>query len=423
MDPRLTRIHRLGNRTFQAASLALGSLGVDGPTFAVGYKSRRPRLTPNSPSQKTMSSVAVITISYPRFLPPTLAGHVPQRRTGFGLTLALSVLLFSICFAGITAVSASAAPRVVSLQSLYQASAAFGRPVVDVEVAHSKPIPVVLDTGSVGLLVAKSALLGGKDSGLHFTDKVLKEHFGLLPVWWTSRIAKATVSVGGVDTASPIPLGIVSTILCRGHDCADEVLDRSQTLGIGHVEGILGIGLYGSTLGTPLVNPLLFLPAPYRSGWTLSLGDNGDPGTGDLILGQSSVAHPVATLHLTALGGHPPSWVDQPYLCWSIPADGDCVPTLLDSGSDGDVLVPAGRRSPIQNPPAQYSPLNQSVSMSTSADPGGTFYSFDTSDPWHHLSVDPRGGSYSGYSILGVGIFFALDVAYNPIKGEITLGH
>ena len=95
-------------------------------------------------------------------------------------------------------VGAATASRIVPLGTLYQASALTGRPVVQVRLGDSKLVPLLLDTGSVGLVVVGSGLPRGILSSLKWSKQKTSETFGE-PVsgsQWNGRIARSEVSIG-----------------------------------------------------------------------------------------------------------------------------------------------------------------------------------------------------------------------------------
>lgn len=318
--------------------------------------------------------------------------------------------------------AAATSPRKVPLQTLYTFSAQFGQPVVTVTIGRSKPIPVILDTGSVGLRVFRTALPRGDGSGIRMTRRTVSEQFGLAPPlesWtWAGRIADARVTVGGLTTSRPVPFQVITSMTCglNGEKCPSGLINGRPGLGVDHVEGVLGIGLLGPPPSGPTVNPLLSLPRPYSSRWSLRLGSPGASGhTGELVLGANTPTHPTARLPLDPLGLRPTTlWYDRPTLCWDVQNDESCAPTSLDSGSNWSVLLHRSVYPPKANPPPSLMQANVGVAVSD-ATGGAPFYSFVTGSDV--LVTGPEGP----VGVLGVHLFYVMTVTYDLVKGQITL--
>lgn len=209
-------------------------------------------------------------------------------------------------------------------------------PIMQVVIGKNHPVPVLVDTGSVGLRVFAGAISAAPASGVTMSSQ--REQVQTLDgTILSGTVASATLRFGSLATVKPVPFQIVDATSCgasqlkvgcyRGAD--QRVL---KTIG---VDGILGIGLHGPVPGSPVTNPLLSLPGKYGRVWMLDMTNAVGGGTGALTLGSSPFDHPLVRIQLSSLG--PPRsakiWNDEPDLCWMIANHRMCGPTVFDSGA------------------------------------------------------------------------------------------
>ena len=190
--------------------------------------------------------------------------------------------------------------------------------IVSIRVGSSAPLSVMLDTGSVGL-----RLWNGKPAGAVATSVAAPAAAGggNLP----GEYAKASVSVGGVRTSSPVTFQLIST--------DSSYITQWKSRG---VAGILGIGVGRG----PLPNPLAALPGSLGSQWSVHFSrsrSSVSSGAGALVLGAAVPADAVMNFQLSLQGKSPAGallWDDHAASgCWTFgSASEQCVPTWFDSG-------------------------------------------------------------------------------------------
>src|SRR6201995_529985 len=191
-------------------------------------------------------------------------------------------------------------------------------PVVRVRIGDSRPVPVLLDTGSTGLVIQAKDLPAG--------SHVIR--LGNLTEKWgggnvtEGRQALARITLGGLTTSHPVAMGIVDSTTCVA-----SAPHCGQWLEPG-VDGILGVRIDPEF---SLTNPLTSLPGGVGTSWRIALG----PTRGTLELGAPIPADPEASFSLaspTTSPQLPPGLVPAPPGP-QLPADG---------GLTGGPGVPAG---------------------------------------------------------------------------------
>jgi hypothetical protein len=290
------------------------------------------------------------------------------------------------------------------------------RPMVKIRVGNSKPVRVLLDTGSTGLQLFAPVVPTGHHSGVTVTSRSdgITYSGGSR---FRGSVALATVRIGRGATAVRVPFGLVERASCLPTKPAcDAAGGVSQPMPDG-AEGILGIGL--SRNGDGLFSPILGLPGRLGRTWSLHLQGH----SGALVLGARIAAHATATLQLRSRGisgGHP-AWADSRVrLCDGVGDIQACVPGLFDSGTFTMQL----RGKPLNTVPTLAgtkmvlpgTPIT--VSRPGAAKPfwsytAGVTKSKDT------LTVQP--GRQAPFVIYGVQAFYAFRIAYDEPNGRITL--
>ncbi|TKV58764.1 hypothetical protein FDO65_14715 [Nakamurella flava] len=199
---------------------------------------------------------------------------------------------------------------------------------VTVSIGGGDPVPVVLDTGSSGLIVASSAV--GPETTSDGTPFTTTFTGGTVQ----GTVESATVAIGGVSTANPIAIVVADT----SGSTTDFFSNGTQ--------GIMGISsANGATFaGQSIFAPNLQLPAPYNAGFALQIGADSPP-TGTWTLGPAAVPAGAVTATLTPIepGGSPPpgypGFAKSPSLCWTVGgAAQNCGVTDLDIGESAPGL-------------------------------------------------------------------------------------
>jgi hypothetical protein len=292
-----------------------------------------------------------------------------------------------------------------------------GVPLATIQIGRDKPVRVILDTGSTGLRVLASAVPTGRGTGVRLGAGVQRLSFGGQTL--AGRVDRATVTIGGVRTRSPIPLQVITKDHCDQPQCP---LIRDY-----HAAGILGIGLPKWSDGLPS-NPLLSLPAPYDATWSVAMHRAGAAATGTLVLGASMPSTGV-TIGLRRFPGGPnrfSGWDDRPRLCMMVLGkyvlrNNDCGPTVLDTGASGFSLnvphnglsvtkvLPPQRLHVVLVVPGNDTTLGHQVWSFTTGKTIGVKRLVSSSQ---HLD-----------SAWGVALFYARTITWNATRGQIAISH
>lgn len=305
-----------------------------------------------------------------------------------------------------TAGPASVAVPLKVLGSLRSAKGA--QPVIQIKVGSNGPtVPVVLDTGSVGLHIYSQGVKTGPGSGV-----VVSTHKNSISYvsgeLQTGVIAKAKVTVGGQTTSTPIAFGLIQHV-----GCVESKPHCPTSKGALAVErngryGVMGVGIVPVPASVP-PNPLRHLPKPYSSAWSVAL--SGSSGKGTLTLGASPPTKPLAVLSMPKANGVPPFNDRKLNVCWKVgSATKACEPTLFDSG-DVSMEFFGGRLGAT-------SPKGQPVSASL---PGA-------SNPFWTLTPGAPGSENAAAHPTGAGVvntgsqaFFDFTITYDGVKGIVSL--
>ncbi len=339
----------------------------------------------------------------------------PGARSPRRLWIAACSLLF-LATIGAAVVGARASshpisqPAIVPLTTDF-ATGSFGRPVVDVSVGGSKPIQVLLDTGSIGLRIDASALSSA--GGIARSSRRTSITFGDGSSF-SGTVGKAIVHIGGQSTTAPVSFEIVDKIRCGQAPQCISGLDGAS------ISGIMGIGLGG--LSQTLPNPLSALTPPYSQRWELSVGVSETPTTsGELILGARP-PHATTVIHLRLLGETGPSrfWSDYFVACWSVAGHQGVYPTLLDSGStQAQIYSNSLHNLTIQGSAPAQMRYNVPISIS-GCRAHAPILSFSTDPALNPVEV-ARSPYRTTVGVLGVQVFYANSVTYDAVKGLISL--
>lgn len=337
------------------------------------------------------------------------------------LRVALSVLIAVLCLAVMAVGRAAAASRsrTVSIQVNGGQGVPGGAfPFVQVSVAGGRSVPVVIDTGSVGLHIF-APVVPGSAKGKPFTSAFVDG------TTYTGVIEKQTVSIGGVKTSAPVDVGVVTRIGCMKAipNCPTaggmKAALKSVLRGGGY--GVMGIGLGA----TDPPNPLLALPKPYCSSWSIALNGKG----GALVLGASLPAHPLAQFTLarqrSPIPGMP-AWNNTGLpMTFSVGTSASLhnisEGALFDSGNPimrffGGTLGASSPTGPGSNVVA--SGLTVAISVPGAASP---FWSFTTGPRQSQDKVIARPTGI-GRVNLSVAAFYAFTVYYDTLSGSLALG-
>ena len=284
-----------------------------------------------------------------------------------------------------------------------------------VSVNGSPTVNVLLDTGSSGLRVLAAAL--GGTNVTTTTEATLTQFGGEI---LTGHKASGRLTIGGVTAPGEIDFDLVEKISCIPNDPYCDPATVAKEVEDAGIQGVMGIGLRGGSSG--IVSPLPQLGAPLSRGFTLRTGGFGAK-TGELVLGAAELPG-AATITLKSAGALPggaTAWADdQIQLCYRVnDADTDppCSEAVLDTGSNLDVIH-------ARNLPAS------AITADGLLAPGVTFEVSHADGFTMKLTVgSPITWSLDGilvddqeaFTILGLGVFFRHDVAFDLGHGKIGL--
>lgn len=299
----------------------------------------------------------------------------------------------------------TASPSTETVSVPLQSTTDSGAPRLEVEISvgGGAPFTVVLDTGSTGLFVSKSAVGSATTAtGQSYTEDYVSSKL-------TSELATATVSIGGASTSSPMTLGLI----------------ESDDMGgiFGNAQGIMGVApAEGAAAQAGLLSPFVQLAAPYDQGFTVDLTGGS---TGTLTLGAPSPASGTISTPLTPLPSAPAAmpdaklWAKDVDLCWTIATLAQaCGPTDLDTGAPSLLLnsavvtgVPAGSNGVLD--------AGQSIAIATPA--GASLWSLQTgTTAGVDLATLDALGSETSYNT-GIAFFTNHVVAFDWATGQLLV--
>jgi len=299
-----------------------------------------------------------------------------------------------------------------------QGSRAGVQALVEVRVGDGPEVPVVLDTGSIGLHIYPQAVDLRAGSGVTPTGQPTSITY-VDGEQQTGTLATARISIGGVTTATAVPFGIISSLTCTAEKPRCPAQGGIAAAVAAGRYGVLGIGLGRRDPSTP-PNPLLYLPDPYRRSWSISL----NPPGGRLVLGAQASQRPAAVIRLPreadpANGGK--AFDDHAaHVCWRIGGLSSCQPTLFDSG-EFTMQVFGGRLGAGWSALGTATRVPAGARVAASLRTGdGPFWSFTAGRaPSANLVVAHAQGR--GAVNTGVAAFFAFAVLYDAVDGVIRL--
>lgn len=303
---------------------------------------------------------------------------------------------------------------------------AYGIPSALIEVGGSKPLRVLLDTGSVGLRVIQSDVMPLD------TAKIVTHANLPISVMFGDNVAfrgveaTAKVKVGSLTTVTPVPLQLVTSVTCPTNDqsCPDKTFDVKGSAG--GIDGILGIGLFASN--DHLVNVLEYLPGKYGDSWSVHMA----PGrVGQLTLGASSPQHSSAVIRFQSVKPGPGqlvAWDDSPNLCWTVGTNFVCGLSVFDSASvlavvsDKEIYASShpGLKVNGENVRFLYSGESVALHVGTSTRVDWSFKSGGLPG-WNFVETTAPQSTSGVLMVMGVQVFYAETVTYNRVQGVLTL--
>ncbi len=292
------------------------------------------------------------------------------------------------------------------------------RPIVEVRVGDSKPVPVLLDTGSTGLQIYAPAVDTGPGGGVTVTSR----RDSITYAGGTRFIgvqAKAVIRIGHESTVTSVPLGLVQDASCiPSKPACGAAGGVSQPMPDG-TYGVLGIGLRKNHQG--LFSPILGMRGQLGRTWSIHLKG----GSGALVLGARIPSRPAAAatvqLHSQGTSGGHAAWADQKVrLCDAVGTVQACVPGLFDTGTFSMQLWGSPLNAAPTEPGTNRVPAGTSVSVSV---PGAAkpFWAFRAGVTKSENALTVESASHAPFVNYGVQAFYAFTIAYDETDGTLTL--
>lgn len=297
------------------------------------------------------------------------------------------------------ATSGTAAPAVVPVTTT-TGTGGTPRVVVEISVGGGALFPVILDTGSSGLLVDSTAV--GSEVNSTGALSYSKQYVGAA---LSGSLVQAPVTIGSVTTP---PIGVVT------YDAA--TAPAGLTSGV--ARGIMGIASEGASGAVPpLYSPAMQLPAPYGDMSTLDVAQQG---AGTWTLGP--VATPVGATNVPlqpvsgAASGTLNAWAKDLQLCWTFPgAAATCGDTDLDSGAANILVNSTSAAASAASAAAAGAPVTVGVSGA------GPLWSFSIGEDGKlsEVSVDSLGDATEFNT--GLSFFYDHVVSFDYANGQALL--
>jgi hypothetical protein len=281
---------------------------------------------------------------------------------------------------------------------------------INVGIGNLTPLSFVFDTGSTGLHVFKAAKLDAPGSGVDCTDKTISFTVGNPgKIIYSGVVCYAPVHFGGYASPEPVEIAFLTSAACTPNNPGCKIPDLNKPQAHGGY-GVFGAGLTGAM---PVQNPLLSLPAPLSSSYSILLTRT----SGELVLGSRKP--PTASEFRLIPSNNPNAkWTfpqgclfvnEQPTgSCLSISFDtGNGVPWIRDSDSSSipqqDGIVTPGTR-------VGFAPLDATVEATSV---------FAGTARANSIKVSaPRGAPLANTSIQ---VFFDHILTYDNVNGVISI--
>ncbi len=204
--------------------------------------------------------------------------------------------------AGANAQSPAPSGNVIHIPLVVERNARFGtyKANINIGMGSLPPLPMTFDTASEGLHVFAAAKLDRSGSGVSCSEKPVSFTVGNPGrVTYAGVMCSAPLHFGGLTTPA-VPIAYLTSAKCAANypQCKIPSLESPQAHG--GVYGIFGAGITGAM---PVINPILALPSPYGSVYSIRL----TPAGGDLALGDPASSGAVR-FPLTAANGNGARW-------------------------------------------------------------------------------------------------------------------
>jgi len=326
-----------------------------------------------------------------------------------------------LTFGGLGGTSAASAnarpPATVPITVLDgQGTSQGARPTVEVRVGNSKPVPVMLDTGSSGLHIFNTAVNTGTGSGVTLTSRLSDITYSG-GHRFIGVVANAVVTIGSHATKTPVAFAYVTQAFCipRKPSCpASGGIPGFEQSG---TYGILGIGTQSS--GGGITSPILGMPGYLGKTWSLHLAG----ASGTLTLGaQVPAAQSATNIQMRQIGSSSNGtlWADASLpLCVHVGRSNECVRGLFDSGTyTMQISGPALDQAPtITGTDHVVDGTPVAITLSGATKPFWTFTAGTTKSA-DLVTVRTGQGRFVN---TGVQAFYDFTVTYDDTTGQIRL--
>jgi hypothetical protein len=297
-------------------------------------------------------------------------------------------------------------------------SAAGVSPIVDVRVGASKPVPVILDTGSSGLHVFNSAVIATPGAGVSVTSQRSNITYAG-GHRFTGVVASAVVTIGSQATAGRVRLSLVNNASCIASKptcgAAGGIAGFEARTG---ADGILGVGTQRSR--GSVTSPILAMAGILGQSWSVHLSGT----TGTLVLGARAPqrAMTAASFQMKRLGasGNRALWNDSALpFCTTIGTARACTPGLFDTGTPSFQV--SGRVLGTVPTTTVSGQVQRGLPVTVAQEGAGTpFWAFTTGTAKSQNLVRIKPGQRS-FVNAGVQAFYAFTVVYDDQQGTIKL--
>ena len=153
---------------------------------------------------------------------------------------------------------------------------------ISIGVGHLMPLSFVFDTGSTGFHVFKAAKLDAPGSGVNCTQKTITFTVGNPgKIVYSGVICYAPLHFGNYVSPVPVEIAYLTSAACTPNNPGCKVPNLNNPKAHGGY-GVFGAGLTGAM---PVPNPILALPVPLSSSYSIRLTPTG----GELVLGSTKL--------------------------------------------------------------------------------------------------------------------------------------
>lgn len=276
---------------------------------------------------------------------------------------------------------------------------------VQVSVGGGDPVPVMLDTGSAGLLIDAS-VAGAQTSA---TGGPFTQNYASGPV--SGSLGSAVVTIGEISTPEPITVGLVDP-------------SSAGTAFVSGTKGILGVATTNNS-GQSMLAPNLQMAPPYDAGSTLQVAGTAGA-VGSWSLGPVTTPPGATSIPLVAQAPGSsatpagfPAFAKDVDLCWTIGTQPtSCAPTDLDTGND----TPALNATTYSTLGAVHTVLPSGQTITVAPPDSSPLWSFTSGQTVGTDAVKLASLGSSTQFNTGLPFFYGRTVAWNYAGGQLLIG-